>query len=188
MRKLLYFYDRRNTYSNSGEYWEKQNKGRNSLNYASSHDNTPIIVSGGTGLGSLLDPKYSCEAEIVRERLLQLGMPDSLIVMERRATNNVENILFSLEMFRGTYLAICSYPSHIRRFKHIIDVGKEFGEVRVDIEVESVETNERLSEKLYEIFATKITNDAIKNGLRNARFPQTFTKQAANYFMQRCPF
>jgi len=48
-----------------------------------------LLVSGGRTAG-----QASAEADVIAERLVQLGMPESALILERAATNTGENVRF----------------------------------------------------------------------------------------------
>lgn len=55
----------------------------------------PIMITGGQVFSS-----SGCEAEISRRILLNLGVPDRLIIAEARARNTVENAAFAAQICR----------------------------------------------------------------------------------------
>ncbi|PWU00217.1 MAG: hypothetical protein C5B52_09235 [Bacteroidetes bacterium] len=76
-----------------------------------------ILISGGSG--SLLQGKAFREADFLREQLLQVGIPDSAILIERNSRNTVENAIFSKKILDslqlpGPYLLISS-AMHLTR-------------------------------------------------------------------------
>ncbi|MFZ4715798.1 MAG: YdcF family protein [Bacteriovoracaceae bacterium] len=52
-----------------------------------------LLISGGCTLGI-----QQSEAEIIKDQLISLGMPDSIIILEDRSTNTGENVIFSKQV------------------------------------------------------------------------------------------
>lgn len=57
-----------------------------------------IIVMGGKTGGE----QYASEAHLIKEYLLQLGIPESCIKLENRSTNTLENLVFMLNQYFDT--------------------------------------------------------------------------------------
>lgn len=77
-------------------HWEK------SLAAYKETDVQQIIVTGGHTLTGKKHPEWNfgtkTEADVIREYLVKNGVPPQLIVAERRSTNTLENVTFSLEL------------------------------------------------------------------------------------------
>ena len=62
--------------------------------YLNNNENTVCIVSGGQGYNE----PYT-EAQVMREYLLEQGIPDERIIVEDKAKDTEQNIRFSMEFF-----------------------------------------------------------------------------------------
>jgi uncharacterized SAM-binding protein YcdF (DUF218 family) len=58
---------------------------------------TQILISGGNGS---LEDTTNDEADIAREYLLKIGIPDSAILVENRSRNTIENAAFSYNLLK----------------------------------------------------------------------------------------
>ncbi len=77
-----------------------------------------ILVSGGKVYASLT------AAEMMRDHAIRLGVPPSMVIMEDRAGNTIENALFTRPLLveRGLHSAVVvSSPYHMRRVKYVFD-------------------------------------------------------------------
>ena len=82
-----------------------------------------ILISGGTG--SLNQGQAFREADFLRKQLLEIGVPDSVILIERNSRNTVENAVFSKRILDslqipGPYLLISS-AMHLTRAGKIFE-------------------------------------------------------------------
>jgi len=57
-----------------------------------------IILSGGVTGG-----QKESEASVLNEKLINLGLPSGIILLEERATNTMENVLFSRQVVEGHF-------------------------------------------------------------------------------------
>jgi len=94
-----------------------------------------IIVSGGA---------VGCErseAEIMREYLIQQGVPPNKIVSEAQSRNTVQNIAYCRTLLRQANLASCVIVSnsfHLRRMKYIADKLNVSAGVYADRSLQSI--------------------------------------------------
>lgn len=84
-----------------------------------------VLLSGGSGR---IIGKEQIEAQVVRDYLLQLGVPDSAIWVENRSRNTRENALYSKmqvdSMAPGARCLLISSAWHLRRASaHFDEVG-----------------------------------------------------------------
>jgi uncharacterized SAM-binding protein YcdF (DUF218 family) len=63
------------------------------LAYLKKYPGTPVILSGGQGVGESIT-----EAEAMRRYLVQHGLRDSQVFMEERSTSTYENLIFSRDL------------------------------------------------------------------------------------------
>jgi uncharacterized SAM-binding protein YcdF (DUF218 family) len=56
-----------------------------------------LLISGGATRG-----KGETEADVISERLVQLGIPRDVMILEKSAMNTGENVIFSRRMISGT--------------------------------------------------------------------------------------
>ena len=75
-----------------------------------------ILISGGSGSILLQEQK---EAEIIKKYLLEIGIPDSVIFIEKKSKNTRENALFTSEFFNENYpkekFLLVTSAFHMRR-------------------------------------------------------------------------
>ncbi|MGZ5198365.1 MAG: YdcF family protein [Telluria sp.] len=64
-----------------------------------------LLVSGGATRG-----KQETEADVIGERLLQLGVPAEVMILEKSATNTGENVIFSRQKL-GETIALAEIKS-----------------------------------------------------------------------------
>jgi uncharacterized SAM-binding protein YcdF (DUF218 family) len=80
-----------------------------------------ILVSGGTGPKTVLPKGYKTEAEYYAGIMEDKGIPRSVMILEDRATNTLENVLLGMERYRavvgnGPFQAIAvAMPPLLRR-------------------------------------------------------------------------
>ena len=80
-----------------------------------------ILISGGTG--SIFQSRPFREADFLRQQLLEVGIPDSCIYVERNSRNTVENAIYCKKIIdsmqlKGPFLLISS-ALHLPRAKRI---------------------------------------------------------------------
>lgn len=81
-----------------------------------------ILFSGGLGKGGTV-----AEATIMKERAMELGVPEKYIITEELSNNTIENVLCSLVVFERKFslrnidrLIVVSSPFHIQRINLIL--------------------------------------------------------------------
>jgi uncharacterized SAM-binding protein YcdF (DUF218 family) len=74
-----------------------------------------IIVTGGYRPTAQRHPSWiygkTPEAHVIRQKLIELGVPEKILFYEDRSTNTLENVLFAMQVFDfsrvGSILAVC---------------------------------------------------------------------------------
>jgi len=56
-----------------------------------------LLISGGATLG-----QAEAEADVIADRLLQMGVPGDVMILEKSATNTGENVIFSRRILAGS--------------------------------------------------------------------------------------
>lgn len=83
--------------------------------YAQSHENVIVIVSGGKG-----SDETTTEAFAMAAYLKEKGLNEARILLEDRSTNTKENLAFSRELIgEGKRIAVVSNDFHIFRAVHL---------------------------------------------------------------------
>jgi len=96
-----------------------------------------IIVSGGSFVEQQGGPATT-EAEAMRRFLLDLGIPDDVIVSEGKALNTIENIRNVRELVKGGRVAIVTSAFHVPRAARLArQAGLDFAIFGVDWSVPS---------------------------------------------------
>lgn len=145
-----------------------------------------IIVASG-GAMPYMKPKYKHEAHVVYEELRKAGIRPAEIRVDGTSRDNLENILHSLKKLEGRGakdIGIVSYPAHLDRFDKIIDKAKEEGIIPHDMHFHRIETDQTLTETLWEIPARMLTNYQLKRGAGNAKTNIGFAKKALYWFVR----
>ena len=78
--------------------------------YIKQHPETPVIVSGGQGAD-----EPATEAAVMKQYLLNKGVPEKQILLENRATRTKENIVNSQKLFSFKRLVIVTSDFHMYR-------------------------------------------------------------------------
>lgn len=78
--------------------------------YIKKHPETPVIVSGGQGAD-----EPATEAAVMKQYLLNKGVPEKQILLENRATRTKENIVNSQKLLSFKRLVIVTSDFHMYR-------------------------------------------------------------------------
>ena len=162
-------------------------KSRTAAKWYKEHGAKVIVASGGEM--PFLDRAYKNEAEVVRDELRKAGVSDSHIYVEGNSRDTVENVIFTLRKMyaRGEHvrdIGIVSYPSHLDRFETIIKDGQDKGDIDPRIRIHRIETDETLTERLWEIPARFVTNYRLRNGVSRGEAQVGLGKRIL-YFAQK---
>jgi hypothetical protein len=130
-----------------------------------------VIVASG-GAMPYMGPKYKHEAHVVYEELRKAGILPGEIRVDGTSRDNLENILHSLKKLEGKGakdIGIVSYPAHLDRFDKIINKAKKEGIISKEVHFHRIETDQTLTETLWEIPARILTNYQLRKGIRSAK-------------------
>jgi len=129
------------------------------------HTKVYVVTGGPT---KSLDPKYESEAQMIYKELRKAGIRPGQMRAERRSTNTIENLVYALKKVDGTEIGIVSNPDHLDRVEDILEKGKEDGSFNKDIHLYRIETEETLSEKIYEFPAKLFSKYQLRRGVKKA--------------------
>ncbi len=142
-----------------------------------------IIASGGNT--PRLNPKYKHEAEIIYRELRKKGIKPKNIHIESSSQNTLENILNSFKKINGKKVGIVSSPSQLKRINYIINKAKEEGYIEKDVEIENIETEEGLGDKIYESLGGIFDKYNLRKGIDEALPDKRGFKRIINYFVKK---
>lgn len=90
-----------------------QDRLNEALLWLEDHPDTTVVVSGGKGTDEVLS-----EAQAMANYLVDRGFPEEQILLEDRATNTKENLLYSMELLKlepGEDVIVVSNGFHLAR-------------------------------------------------------------------------
>ena len=88
------------------------------LEYANKYHNVKLVVTGGQGPDEDIE-----EAVVMKEYLMENGIPESRIIVEDQSTSTYENLLFSQQLLPDsvTSVTIITSDFHLQRAKIIAE-------------------------------------------------------------------
>jgi len=117
------------------------------------------IVSGGKTPS--LEAGYESEAEIGYEVLRSFGVPASDIIVEDRAQNTIDNIIFSDKLLGSNVrIGLASSPRHLERIMKIINFLESNNEIQTGRQYQPLKTSE-VQSLAYTIGSNIITECAL---------------------------
>lgn len=90
-----------------------QDRLNEALTWLEDHPDTTVVVTGGKGTDELLS-----EAQAMADYLVEHGFPEEQILLEDRATNTKENLIYSMELLKlegGEDVILVSNGFHLAR-------------------------------------------------------------------------
>ena len=90
-----------------------QDRLNEALLWLEDHPNTTVVVTGGKGTDEVLS-----EAQAMANYLVEHGFPEDQILLEDRATNTKENLIYSMELLKlepGEDVIVVSNGFHLAR-------------------------------------------------------------------------
>jgi hypothetical protein len=120
--------------------------------------------------------KEEDESKYISQLLLNHGVKADKIELEGKATDSVENILYSFDILKrkgAKEIGIVSSPTHLDRFTDIIRQGQREGKISRDFQIYRIETPETVQEKIYGFAANLAYRYRLRDGLKNARKNKT---------------
>lgn len=163
-----------------------KNKARVASEAYRTHHAKVIVASGG--VMPYMDPQYKHEAHVVYKELRKAGIRPAEIRVDGTSRDNLENILHSLKKLEGTGatdIGIVSYPAHLDRFENIIKKAREEGLISEETHFHRIETDQTLTETLWEIPAKILTNYQLRRGVRGAKTRVGSAKKALYWLVRK---
>lgn len=105
----------------------------------------PHIVVSGKGKAERLPDGFTTEADYFDSILAKQNIPKTAIILEKNATNTLENVIFGVELIKQNFselssMILCAKPQHLRRARATF--AKQYPELKTYGSAYEIDDNE----------------------------------------------
>jgi len=151
----------------------------------------PLILTTGYAGPNARARGIASEGQYLADRLMELGVPSSAIIVEDKSSNTLENVLFGMNVLQGwgitvKKLLIVAKPLHMRRCAATF--AKQFPDIRALSCPPSLTLEKMIDRPTLNDFAQRVASEIEKLGryagpngsIQASDIPQTVKQAAAD--------